>query len=86
MTPVELDTMGLRVKPLTWSEADTFGKWKFWGSQGKRYEIGRQPETLAFIVWSKGERFGSHSSLETAKAACEAHHAACIAASLEVKP
>jgi hypothetical protein len=89
MTPAELDAMGLRVRPLAWVKHQSVDAWRAETSIGTYQVWGIKPQpTWQFDGWSSraDKEYATAKSVEAAKSACEANHAARIAASLEVKP
>lgn len=79
----ELPAAGVRVKGLVWSKASSTG-----GEEAGNYSVFRSPiDTSAWMAFreepGKGETVYVGSTLEAAKAACEADHAANVLALLE---
>jgi hypothetical protein len=81
MTPTELAERGLRVKPLEWAKT-------IYGFTCGEYETLELQDGTFNAYWSLYDHpildLGTHPTLEAAKAAAEADHAARIAAQVEV--
>lgn len=77
MTPAELAERGLRVKPLRWLGRDD-------GNRHCADDYTVTHDGWGFVAKWFGCEVGHESTLEAAKAAADAHHAAMIAAMIEV--
>jgi len=81
MTPEQLAERGIRVKPLEWHPG--IGDELVARSAHGKYTITKPWFTGRGLFWLRGIDSGNYDTLEAAKAAAEADHAARIAAQLE---